>query len=133
MEDYSEAPSELMESVIRSAGSLVVDCELCDRTHFATMEPNVFDEGELKDLREKAKKEPDKYIEDSSYDTVSWGKINGKQAVIGCPCNGLKPIEDFIWRSRYVILEYLERRSKERFEDAKRDFETVEKTKKAVK
>jgi len=115
--------TEEFEGCVQHAGSLVITCELCGRTHFATMEEGRFDEGELEDLREKAKKEPDKYIEDPSYDSISWGRIDGKQAVIGCVCNGLAKYEEFIWRNRHVIARYLkeksERLAKESANDAK--------------
>jgi len=103
--------TEDFEDAVRHAGSLVVTCELCDRTHFATMEEGTFDRGELEDLRAKAAKEPDKYIEDPSYDSISWGTLDGRQAVIGCPCNGMAKYEDFIWKNRYVIAKYLKRKS----------------------
>lgn len=125
MKDDPKAPSELMERVIRSGGSLVADCKLCGRTHFATMEANVYDAGELEALRTKAKAEPDKYIEDPSYDSIPWGRIDGKQAVLGCPCNGLRHYEDFIWQNRHVILDYLERRAAERMRAARADTEAV--------
>jgi hypothetical protein len=127
-----DGPSELFESVIRNAGSLVADCELCGRTHFATLEENTFDEGELAELRSKAKQHPDKYIEDPHYDSIAWGHIGGKQAVIGCPCNKLRELEDLIWSSRNLILEYLDRRTKARLEAAKEDRDLVKATKKVV-
>lgn len=132
MKDHPQPPSETIEHVVRSAGSLVIDCELCGRTHFATLEEGRFDDGELEDLRAKAKKEPAKYVEDPGYDSIIWGKIGGKQAVIGCPCNGLRPLEDFIWGSRHVILKYLETRATERLEQAQEDAKDVIQTKKAV-
>jgi len=131
MADDPKPPSELFERVIINAGSLVIDCELCGRTHFATMESGIYGEGELEELLEKAKNNPEKYIQDPSYDMISWGTIDGKQAVIGCPCNGLRKYEDFIWHNRTVILEYLERRTAETLKRAKRDVENVERAKKA--
>lgn len=120
-EKKPEPPSEMFENAVRSAGSLVIDCELCGRTHFATLETGPFDEGELEDLRAKAKKDPDRYVEDPGYDSVAWGMVDGKQAVIGCPCNGLRRYEDFIWGNRSVIAAYLRNRSEERLKSAERE------------
>ncbi len=103
--------SEVFEDCVRSAGSLVITCELCGRTHFATMEEGTFDEGELEELRAKAKKEPNKYIEDPSYDSIVWGYVDGKQAVIGCPCNEMAKFEKLFWENRYLIARYLKKRS----------------------
>lgn len=122
-EKKPQPPSETFENAVRKAGSLVVDCELCGRTHFATLETAHFDEGELDDLVAKAKKDPDKYVQDPSYDSVPWGTVDGKQAVIGCPCNGLRRYEDFIWGNRFVIAEYLRNRSAEAAERAGREAE----------
>lgn len=129
----TKPPSELFERVIRSAGSLVVDCELCGRTHFATLEENTFNEGELARLRERAKKHPERYIEETGYDSIAWGYIDGRQAVIGCPCNKLSEYENLFWNNRTRILEYFERRAKERLESAQEDFAKVQKAKLAQK
>lgn len=116
--------SELFENCVRDSGSIVITCELCGRTHFSDEDAGTFEEGEYEALVEKAKKNPDKYIGPSG-DMVSWGTIDGKQAVIGCPCNGLARYEEFIWRNQYVIAEYLKRRAKERLEAAQQDVDLV--------
>jgi len=115
-----QPPSETFERVIQRAGSLVQTCELCKRVHFATAEEGVFEKGELADLRAKAKARPGAYIEDGSYDSVSWGTIDGQQAVIGCPCNGLRRYENFIWNNRFLIMEYLKQKAKDQLEEATR-------------
>lgn len=73
-----KASEDFWDTIIHS-GSIVSTCEFCGKTHYSTEEENSFEEGELEELREKAKKEPDKYIEHS--DMVRWGTLNGKQAV----------------------------------------------------
>lgn len=130
--DSKVPPSEIMEGAITMAGSICITCELCDRTHFASGEPDFFDPGELGELREKAAKEPEKYLEDAGSDSLSWGRIDGKQAVIGCPCNGLKRYEDFIWNNRHVISKYLEARAKDRLAQAQHDSDLAKGVKKAV-
>lgn len=102
-------PSEYFQNAVSDCGSLVADCDFCGRTHFATYNSNDFDEGELEDLRVKAEKEPDKYIEwDCS--SISQGRFNGKQVVVHCSCNKLRAYEDWIWSHRYIIMDYFENR-----------------------
>lgn len=125
-------PSEHMERAVQRAGSISITCELCKREHFASGSPGYFEEGELEKLQAKAEKDPDKYVEDHSSDDVPWGHIDGKQAVIGCPCNGLRRYEDFIWHNRDVIARYLVNRAKENLEDAQRDVELAAGVKKAT-
>jgi hypothetical protein len=127
--DLSKAPSPEMEDAVCRAGSIHILCELCGRTHFASATPGYFDEGELEDLLTKKQAEPDKCLEDSGADSILYGHIDGKQAVLGCPCNGLSKYEDFIWRNRDVILSYLERRTKARLQKATQEAELVARVK----
>jgi len=107
-------PSEMFEDVVRHTGSMSVDCQLCDRTHFATYEPDGMDwaEEEFEELMKQHKKNPDRYVAHEE-DMVSWGHIDGKQAVIDCQCNGLSKYENFIYTNRRIIAEYLTARAKE--------------------
>lgn len=130
--DSKVPPSEIMEGAITMAGSIAITCELCDRTHFASGEPAFFDKGELAELRAKAEKEPEKYLEDAGSDSLSWGRIDGKQAVIGCPCNGLRRYEDFIWQNRHVIAKYLAARAKDQLAQAQHDSDLALGVKKSV-
>ena len=100
-------PSEEFYRAAVSAGSLVIDCEYCGKTYFATENEGIYEEGELEELREKAEKEPDKYIEDPSYDTISWGILNGKQFVYECCEEEVAKFEQFIWNHRFIITSYI--------------------------
>jgi len=66
-----------------------------------------YEEGELEELREEAKKEPDKYIEDPSRDTISWGILNKKRFVYECCEEKVARFEQFIWNHRFAIINYL--------------------------
>ncbi len=103
--------SEHFNRAIISSSSISIDCPFCGRVHYASFnnEGN-FEEGELEDLRKKAKKEPKKYIE-HDYSSIEWGYLDGKQYVVDCECNGARRYEDFIWNHRYLILNYLDRRN----------------------
>ena len=112
-------PSKEFVDAIRHAGSLVITCEFCDRTYFCTWGNGDYEEGELEELREQAKKEPDKYIEVTDDDAASWGYIDGRQFVVGCPCNSARKYEDWILSHRYGIAAYF----KNRAQRLKRDLE----------
>ncbi|HLC77530.1 MAG TPA: hypothetical protein VJH92_00205 [Candidatus Nanoarchaeia archaeon] len=82
----SSPPSrEFMQAVLH-AGSISVDCELCDRTHFVNDEKaGDFEEGELERLRENYRQNPDKYVSHNGPEMISYGYLAGKQVVDGCP------------------------------------------------
>jgi hypothetical protein len=83
-------------------------CQLCGRVHFATAEDAIgYAEGELEGLRQAAEKEPDKYVEDAFSTGISWGYIDGKTAVVDCPCNGLYKYERWILNHVDVISRFL--------------------------
>lgn len=109
--DPTEPPSEMFVNAVCHGGTPAIDCQLCGRTHFATHDRGItWQPGELEDLRAKAKEKPDKYIEDSNSDSVFFGAIDGHQVVADCPCNRLRLYEDWIWKHRRVIAEYLRAR-----------------------
>jgi len=121
--DHDKPPSdEFMEALI-SGGSIVTECELCGRVHFATWDDGAdWEEGELEELRANADKEPDRYIEDATCSSISWGYLDGQQAVWGCPCNIARKYEDWIWGHRELVTSYL----RKRIRDQKRDAEMEE-------
>jgi len=103
----SEGPvSDLFANLVCHGSSNGINCELCGRVHFS--EEGDHEKGELERLREKAKEHPDRFTEDSDF--TPWGTIDGLQAVIDCPCNGLAKYERFIWDHRYLIMKYLKKR-----------------------
>jgi hypothetical protein len=125
--DHDQPPSdEFMEAVV-SGGSIVIECEFCGRVHFATWDDGAgWEEGELEELRANAEKEPDRYIEDATCSSISWGYLNNQQAVYGCPCNHAKKIEDWIWGHRRIIADYLKRRITSTKRDAEMEEELFE-------
>lgn len=62
-------------------------------------------EGELETLRKLAAEQPDNYVE-LGY-ACSRAIINGRTFVLGCPCNGLRPYQDFITTHGPQIAKYL--------------------------
>lgn len=106
-----------------NAGSLVIECEFCERTHFAY--EGDYEEGELERLEENAKKNPAKYEEHFDRDMVSWGYFNGKQAVYNCPCKSLVQYERFIWNERDSIIKYYKAKMDEKSKNAQSDLDKI--------
>lgn len=105
----ADASETFYRAFSSSTGHLVADCQ-CGRTHFSLFhDEGAYDEGEYEDLIEKMKKEPDKYIghDESSVSAIY---LNGVKCIEGCTCEYLRKVEDFIWKERLNIIDYLKRR-----------------------
>lgn len=109
--DLKKEPSDLFQDVVCDSGAPSMDCQLCGRTHFCTGEGTFEDEGEIENYRKRAAEDPEHYCEDEDNDGLSFGTIDGMQAVYGCPCNRLSKYEDFIWAHRELIVTYIKRRT----------------------
>ncbi len=121
-------PSEEFKLAVRVAGSISIDCELCGRTHFTDYSPNDFEEeGELKELMRRHKRNPDKYVLYTNIDSIEWGYIDGKQAVIDCPCHQLSKYERVFWNSKFIISDYFTARAKKELEQARADSKLAKK------
>ena len=106
------APSDDFQDAVTGGGSIVADCGLCGRTVFEDdRHAGDWEEGELEGLRDKTEKEPDKYVGFGAR-SVGTGYINNIQVVTNCPCNGLRPYENFIWNHRRIISDYIAKRTK---------------------
>jgi hypothetical protein len=97
-------------------------CELCGRDHFGR--DGDFDEGELEKCEEAAAADPDKCV-DHGDESVSLVNIDGKQAIVECPCNKLVQYENWIWAHRFNIAEYLQIRSQNEARDKAQDAERL--------
>jgi hypothetical protein len=109
--------------VVCTAGSIVVDCGFCGRTHFVSN--GDYDEGELERLRVSAKHHPDKFVERTECDYISCGQLDGITAVFGCPCDKAARYEKFIWNNRLMIADYLKRRAAKEAREASDDLEAI--------
>jgi hypothetical protein len=107
----SKAASREFWDAVISAGSNVINCDLCGRTHFVQDTASTYQPGELARLRRNHKRNPSRTIFHGDASFVSWGYINGKQAVYGCPCNKAAEYEILFWRSRHVIAKYFSARA----------------------
>ncbi len=100
-----------------SAGSIWVECEFCQRVHFAD-DPSAgdFEEGELEALRASAEEKPDEFCghDGSAY----WSIWEGKALVLGCPCGADVKLEREVWDARDWITNYLVARATVEADDA---------------
>jgi len=128
-------PSEEFKLSVRHAASISVTCELCNRYHFGN-DQNALEESlgkkEYAKLLRDSKENPDKYVYHNE-DMISWGNIDGKQAVIDCSCNELSKYESFIWIEKHIIADYLEARAKKEVRSAKLNKDLADRVKKSVK
>lgn len=104
--DNHQQCSELFKSVFFSHCSGIRRQCACGITYFNGCDKDYFDEGEFEDLKEKAKKEPSKYIErDHDIGTL---EIGGFEIVLGCTCNIASKYEKFILFNAEKIAEFLQ-------------------------
>ena len=89
-------------------------------------------EKDYQNWKEDIEKNPSKYIHHDT-DIVPWGNIDGKQAVIGCPCNRLSLYENLFWNSQYIIKDYFSLRAKKDLEKAEENNTLVTRLAKSVK
>jgi len=134
IKNNSQKPSKEFEEAIIHSGSILIDCHLCGRTHFGDNEDALIEdlgEKEYKELLKDSKKNPDKYVQHDT-EMVSWGNVNGKQAVLGCQCNGLSIYENLFWSHRYIIADYFSSRAGKELKEAKDTKNLADKVKKAT-
>ena len=124
MTDKLEPPSdEFLQAFSARAGSILGQCGFCGRTSFNGADPHLFDDGELVELRRSAEKKPGKYVE-TDY-SITFTEVGGRQYVDGCPCNGPRKYEDWIWDNRREIARYLNERAEGEFKSAEQTRENV--------
>lgn len=119
-------PSREFIDAICTSASPVIDCEFCNRCHFATGLNTDLEEQELAELRAKAKAEPNKYIEDPNNDSIGWGYLNGQQVVWNCCPEKVAQYEQFIWSHRAMILGYIKERTTRELRDSQETMDAVE-------
>jgi len=99
------------------SGSIVVTCA-CGITFFSGCSESHFDEGEYEGLCSKMKAQPDKYIE-TDLSSVSYVSFGGNDYVVVCECGGLAKYENFIWKRRDEIIDYMKNRITNEYKLAK--------------
>lgn len=125
-------PSDEFMGAVCNAGSIVADCEFCGRTHFVDEHWGDFEEGEFENLMKKYEEDPDKYVFNNEYSSVSLGYLDGKQVVWGCPCNAGSRYEEFMWNHRYIFRDYIKAKAKKIAENAEMETGLAKDVNKAV-
>jgi hypothetical protein len=118
-------PSPEFVRLVCTGASPLSECGFCGRTHFVVESNGLsWEPGEHERLLRLAAADPARYVT-CEEETIRVGNVQGKTVVEGCPCNGLRAVEDFIWREQDLILEYLTRRAVELHSTADRVFSRV--------
>lgn len=109
---FSTVPaSDEFKDLVCTGGSPALDCQLCGRNLF-NLSGEFMDPGELEDLLEKQKQNPEKYC--GMDNQVHSGHLLDLQIVINCPCNGLRLFEEFILGHSRFICTFIAEVNKER-------------------
>lgn len=114
-----ESPSEEFERAFSGSGSCRVECGFCGREEYNSNGGWDWEDGELEAL------EADPNATDVDY-TPTYGYLNGKVYLHGCPCNQARRYEDFIWSHRHGIADYLKARAELEMKDAERNKQVAE-------
>ena len=113
-------PSELFMECVTDGGTPSAKCGFCGMTTIGR--PN--DYGDVgPELYAKAESDPRRYRVDPLNDSVSVGELAGSIVVYGCPCNGARRYEDFIWSHRRMIARYLKERAAKELQEAQANAE----------
>jgi hypothetical protein len=105
--------SDHFKNLLPEHGETCVKCSWCEREHIAIDSCNMIDDfschyaENTKTLRQWAKDDPDTYILHEGVDFVHFYQLRGMHFVIACPCNGLRPYENFMWEEREMWMKYL--------------------------
>ena len=127
-----EPPSQFFMDSVSQNGVYGPECYcgFCGRTHWAVDDAYAAPEKEPADyedyyenytcITEKAaaklvEQDPEGNVLNYSTDCFDCVEINNINFVLGCPCNGLRLYEDFIWRNKNVIRSYLKIRIDQEF------------------
>lgn len=105
--------SEQFKGLLDRHGETCVECSYCHREHIAIDSSNMIDGFSCHycemtiTLEQWAKDDPDTYILHKDVGFVPYYILRGMQFVKGCPCNGLRAYEDFMWEEREMWMSYL--------------------------
>lgn len=111
--------NEIFEDIISNksgTGSIRGDCG-CGRTNYVIHSDN-YEDGEYEELEKAAKENPKNYHCHYDCDCISMREFNGKEWVIGCPCNWHHKYALFLWHEREVIINFLRECRKQKVTEA---------------
>lgn len=119
----SESSEEFFLAFSAGHGSYCITCA-CGRTYFASEVNGWAEPGEIEVLRKKAIADPTMFIDtwDAGVSMVNLGD----EYVHGCACGTERRYEDWIWRHRRAIAQYLKANTVLRLKTAQQDAAEVE-------
>jgi hypothetical protein len=98
----------------------ILDCLMCNRTHFSHNWKNSLSGNDILSLEKKMSECPQKFHDTCSDEPVTTLRYNGQIVVLDCPCNFFGKVEfDFIQHRHLIqgyfkIIDRREKRSKVR-------------------
>ena len=109
--DSDIPPSDMFIDSLDEVGfhSMERECEWCGRLHLCPDAEADSDDWHQYCL-ESQQETPDSVILHFGCDSVTARILNGTSFVLGCPCNGLRRYEQFIWEHKNTIRKYLKAR-----------------------
>lgn len=120
MMSYTDQQAILCSSFRERCCLCVMDCS-CGRVHFTSAHGHGdYEEGELESLQKKAREQPNKYIEETMFDSIDSIFIDGKSIVVGCPCHEDIRYANWIDRHAIQLAKYLIEHHKAKARDAQR-------------
>jgi hypothetical protein len=123
--ENEKRPSKMFVRSATVAGGSNISCN-CGRDHYA---PNnlrdSYDEDDYQSMvdncTEEKKGDPEGVVINYEDDFIYFSEVDGKLFVDGCPCNGLRKYEDFIWKNRNMIRDYYKIRVQQELEWAEQE------------
>lgn len=118
---YEDKPSEMfLDAMDGGYGSSEIECTWCNRNHLCP--DSGYEEESWKNYcEEEHKKNPNGVVLHHNCDDILGREMNGYMFVIGCPCNGLRKYEGFVWEQRNMICRYLKIRIEQEHEWAEQE------------
>lgn len=128
-----EPPSQFFLDALSKTGTYGPECYcgFCGRTHWAVDDAYAPPEKEPEDYEDYYERytciteaagakliaeNPEGNVLNRTTDCFDSAYINGINFVLGCPCNGLRHYEDWIWRNKNEIRSYLKLRIDQEFQ-----------------
>jgi hypothetical protein len=107
-EEYTPEQARFARAFSRGATLCSAECQACRRIHFVSCRGHGdYEPGELEALKLRREKEPDKYVEWDTFDSIGLVNIEGKQLVVGCPCDPTKRLTTWIEHWADELTDYL--------------------------
>ena len=100
----------------------------CGRVHFTSAKGHGdYEDGELEELQASAANDPDRFIEDSTFDSIDFVSVGNGYTVVHCKCGEADRVATWLDDHADEVAAYVTALFKERVETAKRELTRDEK------